>query len=163
MPKSFIVAPLPKTQTDQALPVVQVLHRNMTLEQWRDVAAPFLEPDPERGVMACSMSDGHIRGLFCWVVHQDGEARVLNIPTFIAVGLFDAAVTSAALIEAIDGLARQLGCHVVEVERQGCVVAATAPAQDTAGLFARLGYHADRELLVKDIGAAADYPVAGVA
>ena len=166
MPKSFIVAPLSRAQTDQALPVMQVLHRDMTLAQWRDAVAPFLEAGPDSGVMACEMSDGHIRGLFCWRVRTVGASRVLTIPIFIAVGLFDAAVTSAAQVEAIERLALQRSCRTVEVEQTGCLVAATAPKLDAVGLFTRLGYWAGEGLLAKEVwaeDAGTGFPVQGVA
>lgn len=166
MSKSFIVAPLHHAQTDQALPVVQVLHRDMTLAQWRDVVAPFLEAGPDSGVMACETSDRHIRGLFCWRVRTVGASRILTIPIFIAVGLFDAAVTSAAQVEAIERLALQRSCRTVEVEQTGCLVAATAPKLDAVGLFTRLGYWVGEGLLAKEVwaeDAGTGFPVQGVA
>ncbi|CAO3377429.1 hypothetical protein [Azospirillum argentinense] len=164
MPRSFILAPLAKTQADQALPVVQTLHRDMTLDEWRQVASLFLQDGGDGGVMACEMSDGHIRGLFCYRVSAEGMIRVLTVPIFIAVGLFDAAVTSAAQADGIDLLARKLGCSTVVVDERGCVVAATAPKLDAAGLFTRLGYRRVGQAFVKDVAAgfgAEGYPVAG--
>lgn len=167
MSKSFIVAPLSPAQTDQALPVMQALQRDMTLAQWRGAVAPYLAGAAgESGVMACEMSDGHIRGLFCWRVSAEGVVRVLTVPIFVAIGLFDAAATSAAQIETIDQLAHQLGCRTVVVDLRGCVIAATAPKLDAEGLFTRLGYRVVGEALVKDAGAGPDmasFPVAGVA
>lgn len=167
MPKTFNVIPLSPAQTDQAFPVAQALYRDMTLAQWRDVVEPFqaLEPD-NGGVMACEMSDGHIRGLFCYRVRRDDAALVLTVPTFVAVGLFDAAATSGAQIEAIDRLARALSCEAVEVDLDGCVMAALAPKLDAAGLFGKLGYRTRGRTLVKEMAAepaGAAFPVAGVA
>lgn len=164
MPRSFIVAPLAKTQADQALPVVQTLHRDMTLAEWREVVALFLHTGGDGGVMACEMSDGHIRGLFCYRVSAEGAIRVLTVPIFIAVGLFDAAATSAAQADGIDLLARKLGCASVVVDERGCVVAATAPKLDAAGLFTRLGYRRVGQAFVKDVAAdfgGEGYPVVG--
>ncbi|MBP2314638.1 hypothetical protein [Azospirillum soli] len=166
MPRSFIITPLAPAQTDQALPVIQALHRDMTLAQWRGVVEPYQTLGDDGGVMACEMSDGHIRGLFCYRVRQDGAARVLTVPTFVAVGLFDAAATSGAQIEAIDRLAHNLGCGTVEVDLDGCVMAALAPKLDAAGLFGRLGYRVEGRTLVKDMEAepvGAAFPVVGAA
>ena len=175
MPKSFIITPLSPEHTDQALPVAQALHRDMTLEQWRGAVAPFLEskaasgPNGGCGAMTCAMSDGHIRGLYCWRVSADGpvannSVRVLTVPIFVAIGLFDAAATSAAQIDSLEHLARQLGCGTVVVDVRGCVVAATAPKLDAEGLFTRLGYRLIGEALVRDIGAdSAAFATAGVA
>ncbi|MCW2243943.1 hypothetical protein [Azospirillum canadense] len=166
MTKSFIITPLSPSHADQALPVAQALHRDMTLEQWRGAVAPFLESGPNGscGAMACAMSDGHIRGLYCWRVSADSAVRVLTVPIFVAIGLFDAAATSAAQIESIDHLARQLGCGTVVVDLRGCVVAATAPKLDAEGLFTRLGYRLIGEALVREVGAgSAAFATAGAA
>jgi len=167
MPKTFNVVPLSPAQTDQAFPVVQALHRDMTLAQWRDVVEPFQALGAgDGGVMACEMSDGHIRGLFCYRVRDDGAERVLSVPTFVAVGLFDAAATSAAQIEAIDRLARDLECGSIEVDLDGCVMAALAPKLDAASLFGKLGYRSVGRAMVKEVEAelvGSAFPVAGVA
>lgn len=166
MPRSFIVTPLAPARTDQALPVIQALHRDMTLAQWRGVVGPFQAPGGDGGVVACEMSDGHIRGLFCYRVRRDGAARVLAVPTFVAVGLFDAAATSGAQIEAIDQLAHNLGCGTVEVDLDGCVMAALAPKLDAAGLFGKLGYRVEGRTLVKRVEAEpvdTAFPVVGAA
>ena len=162
MTKSFIISPLSAAQADQALPVAQALHRDMTLEQWRGALAPYLDAPPAGGpehgcgAMVCAMSDGHIRGLYCWRVSAgtglESAARVLSVPIFVAVGLFDAAATSAAQIESVDQLARHLGCGTIVVDLRGCVVAATAPKLDAQALFTRLGYRLVGEALVRQVG-----------
>lgn len=174
MTKSFIITPLSPAHADQALPVAQALHRDMTLEQWRGAVAPFLEsgedgapngaPNGGCGAITCGTSDGHIRGLYCWRVSADGAVRVLTVPIFVAIGLFDAAATSAAQIDSIDHLARQLGCGTVVVDLRGCVVAASAPKLDAQALFTRLGYRLIGEALVRDVGAgSAAFATAGAA
>ncbi len=151
MPKSFIVAPLGRDRTDQAFPVMQAVRGEDTLDRWRTRVDGFRALAPEGGIMACTTGGGHIRGLFLYRVGGDGTARVLGVPAFVAVGLFDSLATAAALAEAAERLASKLGCGSVAVDAQGCALGTLAPPPDAAGLFGRLGYRDDGRCLVKDL------------
>lgn len=166
MPKSFIVAPLDPARVDQAYPLIQAAHREMTPARWRTMAGDFLrEGAAPRGIVACTMSDGHFRGLFCYAVPEDAPARRLAVPLFVAAGLFDVAATVDALCEAMERLARGFDCRSVAVDADGCALAALAPRLDPAGLFGARGYRADGRALVKEVGAEAErgFAVAGCA
>ncbi|WP_448188843.1 hypothetical protein [Azospirillum sp. sgz301742] len=143
MPKSFMVAPLPPEHIDQAFPVVQPLRPAMTPAQWRAMAAPFVQPGAPRGIIACRMGTGHIRGLFCYAL--DG-AGTLRIGPFSVAGLFDAPATTAGLIEAIDQLAQRFGAERVAVDA-GAISAATVPRCDVPALFREHGYRLNGDTL----------------
>lgn len=150
MPKSFIVAPLPAERIDQAFPVVQPLHPAMTLAQWHAMAAPFVQAGASRGILACRMGSGHIRGLFCYAL--DG-AKTLRIGPFAVAGLFDAHATAVGLIEAIDQLAQRFGVESVAVDMDACSAAAV-PRCDLPALFREHGYHQDGNALVRGVAKA---------
>lgn len=150
MPRSFIVAPLPVEHIDRAFPVVQPLRPAMTLAQWHAMAAPFVQaglpPEPDRGILACRMGTGHIRGLFCYALH---DAGVLMIGPFAVAGLFDTRATAAGLIEAIDQLARRLGAARIVVESNACA-AASVRLCDLPALFLEHGYCENGDTLVRN-------------
>lgn len=146
MPRRFLVAPLAAAHIDRAFPVVQPLRPAFTPAQWRAMAAPFLDGDETRGIIACRMGSGHIRGLFCYAL--DG-AGVLRVGPFAVAGLFDAPATTDGLIAAIGHLAQRLGAQRVVVD--GNAMAATAvPHCDLPELFAHHGYRVDGDALVHD-------------
>lgn len=150
MPKSFIVAPLPPEHIDQAFPVVQPLHPAMTPAQWRAMAAPFAQQGVPRGIIACRMGTGHIRGLFCYALD---DAGALRIGPFAVAGLFDACATAEGLIEAIDQLAHRFRVESVTVDMATCS-AATVPRCDLPALFREHGYRQDGAALVRDAAGA---------
>lgn len=166
MPKTFIVHPLSPRRIDQALPIVQALHGDLTVEQWRGVAAPFLAPTRDVGILACVSGSGHIRGLFCHQLTRERSMRILAVPIFAVVGLFDAGATAEALIESLERLADHMECGAVEIAQEGCVVSSSVPSIDATLLLARFGYRPRGEILSKLLGddlAEPAFPVAGMA
>jgi len=165
MPKSFIVAPLAPEDVDFAFPVAQALRPSMTAAEWRAMAGHFLVPPSgdrapgRRGIFACRMGSGHIRGLFCYALDA---GRALHVQCFVAVGLFDALITAAALIDAIDQLARKLGAVTVEVDTGSCVASCTKTDRDATAVFLESGYLRSGDVLVRLVemeAAAPRYPV----
>ncbi len=150
MPRSFIVAPLPAEHVGRAFPVVQPLRPAMTLAQWHAIAAPFLQAtlpsEPERGILACRMGTGHIRGLFCYALHETGELR---IGPFAVAGLFDTRATAEGLIEAIDQLALRLGAARIVVDANACS-AASVRLCNIPAMFLEHGYRKDGDTLVRN-------------
>ena len=145
MPKSFLVAPLPAERVGQALPVVQALDPALTPTRWQAMASPFLTPGAPRGIMACRMGTGHVRGLFCYALDGTG---VLRIDPFAVAGLFDARATAEGLIEAIGQLAERFGAAGVTVNLEDCA-AATVPQCDLAALFGAYGYRREGNVLTR--------------
>ena len=146
MPRRFVIAPLPAAHIDQAFPVVQPLRPGLTPAQWRALAAPFADAAEARGIIACRMGSGHIRGLFCCALD---EAGVLRVGPFAVAGLFDAPATADGLIEAAGQVAQRLGAGRVVVERSALAVTAV-PHCDLAELFAHRGYRLEGDALVSE-------------
>ena len=151
MPKSFIVAPLPAGDLALAFPVVQPVHPAMTLAEWQAMAAPFAAPDARRGIVACRMGRGHVRGLYC---HALDDTATLRVSLFAVAGLFDARATAEALVEAIDQTARQGEAARIVVEPGG-LAATTVSRCDLPALFRKHGYRPEGGALVRD-GTAAE-------
>lgn len=147
MPRCFLVGPLPAEHVDQAFPVVQALHPGFTLARWRALAASFTAADERRGIIACRMGTGHIRGLFCYAFDSRGR---LTLGPFAVAGLFDAAATADSLIEAAAQMAERLGADSVRVERDA-LLATTVPPCDLPKRFARHGFRTEGTVLIGDV------------
>ncbi|WP_431857692.1 hypothetical protein [Azospirillum sp.] len=157
MPRRFVIAPLSAAHIDQAFPVVQPLRPGFTPAQWRALAAPFTETGDTRGVIACRMGTGHIRGLFCYALDETG---VLRVGPFAVAGLFDAPATADGLIEAAGQLAHRLGAGRIVVDR-GALAVIAVPHCDLVELFAHRGYRLEGDALVGE--GAVSAPVAATA
>lgn len=148
MPRCFLVGLLPAAHIDQAFPVMQALRPGFTLIQWRALAASFTTADERRGIIACRMGTGHIRGLFCYAIDPK---RRLAIGPFAVAGLFDADATADALIEAAAQMAWRLGADSIRVGRDTLVATAVPPC-DLPKRFARHGFRTEGPMLVGDVG-----------
>lgn len=134
MDDSFIAKPLGRRQIDQAYPLVCAIAPGLGVDRWRAFAAALLDsatvggsrkgggksgagtdglPAP-RGIMTVQNAQGYMHGLFSYAVEaQLIHGRTLCVDNFVVLDLFDVAGPAETLLQAMEGLARQLGCTAI--------------------------------------------------
>ncbi|MCC7427562.1 MAG: hypothetical protein IT557_11695 [Alphaproteobacteria bacterium] len=119
-PRAYRARALPVSKVAQAYPLVQAAVPGITLERWRSfyesiehlaqVSAKRQGQDAA-GVMAIEDTRGYLRGLFSYRVGPDlRHGATLTVADIIILDLFDAESVAEVLLEAIEVLARALGC-----------------------------------------------------
>lgn len=136
MDDSFIAKPLGRRQIDQAYPLVCAIAPGLGIDQWRAFAAALLDSatmgssskggngggggagtdglPAARGIMTVQNAQGYMHGLFSYAVEpQLLHGRTLCVDNFVVLDLFDIAGPAETLLQAMEGLARQLGCTAI--------------------------------------------------
>lgn len=130
MDDGFIAKPLGRRQIDQAYPLVCALAPGLGVDQWRAFAAAVLDSatlggSPEgaagegaapagRGIMTVQNAQGYLHGLFSYTAEPHLlHGRTLCVDNFVVLDLFDVAGVAEALLRAMEGLARRLGCAAI--------------------------------------------------
>lgn len=134
MDDSFIAKPLGRRQIDQAYPLVCAIAPGLGVDQWRAFAAALLDSatmggnaknggrnegrndglPAARGIMTVQNAQGYMHGLFSYAVElQLLHGRTLCVDNFVVLDLFDVAGPAETLLQAMEGLARRLGCAAI--------------------------------------------------
>lgn len=130
MDDGFIAKPLGRRQIDQAYPLVCAMAPGLGVDQWRAFAAAVLDsatlgssPDggagegrlpASRGIMTVQNAQGYLHGLFSYTAEPHLlHGRTLCVDNFVVLDLFDVAGVAEALLRAMEGLARRLGCAAI--------------------------------------------------
>lgn len=122
MDDGFVAKPLGKRQIDQAFPVVRAILPDLGVERWRAFAAAVLDRAqgaadarvPRTGIMTVQNARGYIHGLFSYATEENlSHGRVLSVDNFIVHDLFNLPDAAVALLRAMDGIARGLGCSAI--------------------------------------------------
>jgi hypothetical protein len=132
MDDSFIAKPLGRRQIDQAYPLVCAIAPGLGVDQWRAFAAALLDSatvgsstkgrrgggtdglPAARGIMTVQNAQGYMHGLFSYSVEaQLLHGRTLCVDNFVVLDLFDVTGPAETLLQAMEGLARQLGCAAI--------------------------------------------------
>jgi hypothetical protein len=118
MDDSFIAKPLGRRQIDQAYPLVCVIAPGLAVEQWRAFAAALLETGgastSRSGIMTVQNARGYLHGLFSYAIEEHlRHGRVMSVDNFVVLDLFDVPGVTGTLLQAMDGLARGLGCAAI--------------------------------------------------
>ena len=122
MDDGFVAKPLGKRQIDQAFPVVRAILPDLGVERWRAFAAAVIDRAqgaadarvPRSGIMTVQNERGYIHGLFSYVTEENlHHGKILSVDNFIVHDLFNLPGAAAALLRAMDGIARGLGCSAI--------------------------------------------------
>ncbi|PWC77802.1 hypothetical protein TSH64_25975 [Azospirillum sp. TSH64] len=130
MDDGFIAKPLGRRQIDQAYPLVCALAPGLGVDQWRAFAAAVLDSatlgssadggagggrqPASRGIMTVQNAQGYLHGLFSYTAEPHLlHGRTLCVDNFVVLDLFDVAGVAEALLQAMEGLARRLGCAAI--------------------------------------------------
>lgn len=115
MPELLTPLRLGPKQVDQAFPIVQSLMPRLSIDDWRDFATRLgQEPSDRAGIMTVQ-SQGYIHGLFSYTVAPHLVHRqVLSVDNIVVVDLFTPGAVAEALLRALDQLAAELNCRIVQ-------------------------------------------------
>lgn len=122
MDDGFIAKPLGLRQIDQAFPVVRTVLPDLGVERWRAFAAALIDRAqdvgkanlPYTGIMTVQNELGYIHGLFSYAMEEHlNHGRILSVDNFIVHDLFNLAGATAALLRAMEGIARGIGCTAI--------------------------------------------------
>lgn len=130
MDDGFIAKPLGRRQIDQAYPLVCAIAPGLEVDQWRAFAAAVLDSatpsgkgggasggsgrPADRGIMTVQNAQGYMHGLFSYAAEPHLlHGRTLCVDNFVVLDLFDVAGVAEALLRAMEGLARRLGCTAI--------------------------------------------------
>lgn len=130
MDDGFIAKPLGRRQIDQAYPLVCAIAPGLGVDQWRAFAAAVLDSatgggkgggtaggngmPANRGIMTVQNAQGYMHGLFSYAAEPHLlHGRALCVDNFVVLDLFDVAGVAEALLRAMEGLARRLGCAAI--------------------------------------------------
>lgn len=125
MDDGFIAKPLGRRQIDQAYPLVCAMAPGLGIDRWRAFAAAVLDsatlegsgegrPPASRGIMTVQNAQGYLHGLFSYTAEPHLlHGRTLCVDNFVVLDLFDVAGVAEALLRAMEGLARRLGCAAI--------------------------------------------------
>jgi hypothetical protein len=152
MPRQFIVKLLDRDSADQAYALARLSASGLGLDEWRRfVAGGAFLPRTGGGVLAIQNRSGVIQGLCSYRFEQSlGRGKVCMADNLIALDLFDNACVAAALLQALEDLARRDGASALRLDLAG-----GSPAVDR--LIARLcerGHRPETIGLVKELGVA---------
>ena len=151
MPRQFIAKRLEPSSADSAYALARLSASGLGLDAWRRfVASSAGTPGVEGGVLAIQNRSGVIQGLCSYRFEESlGRGKVCTADNLIALDLLDNACVAAALLQALEDLARRGGASALRLELAGGF-----PAADR--LIARLrerGHRQETIGLVKDLGA----------
>lgn len=88
----------------------------ISAEEWMREVSALLDPETRSGIVGCRAPSGYLGGLFTyWVGAMSWRPSTLEVRRFLA---FDLLVPSGAkaLLDAVDHLARQNRCPVIDLE-----------------------------------------------
>lgn len=117
----YRTVPLSQQQVLQAFPLVQLMNRATSLEQWQNFANSMLRsvernPDPPRGIMTLSDERGYLLGMFVYMIEPHlVHGRTLAIDNFVLVGGMVYREAARTLLGAIENLAFQHDCAAVHI------------------------------------------------
>lgn len=119
MDDSFIAKPLGQRQIDQAYPLVRAIAPDLAVERWRAFATAHIgsaesPAGSATGIMTVQNARGYIHGLFSYAIEEHlRHGRILAVENFVVLDLFDMAGAAEALLHAMEGQARALGCSAI--------------------------------------------------
>lgn len=117
----YVFRPLTAEQVDIAYPLVRELFHSLTMEQWRYYARQLIAKKrraaSQRGINAAERPERYLRGLFTHHVMPDVEqGKRLMIDCVVVPDAVDRTVLTESLLRAIEQLADQHRCKVVQVQ-----------------------------------------------
>jgi hypothetical protein len=136
-------------QVAQAYPLARSLIPTLEPAEWERLARPLVGAGDaeDRGILAARNTAGYLCGLCFYAVERGPAGARLLADHFVAFDVTDRAPVAAALLEAVDARAADLGCTAIHT----CIAASQQRLLDR---FRRSGYAAQSVLLCKSLEAA---------
>ena len=149
MTTEITVLPLAPERIAEALPLVRELAADMTVERLEDYVARLTcrgnGAGPAGGVIVAQSANGYMRGMLSYrITHDLRRGPTLVVENLVVLGAIHSHAITAALIDALDGLADDHGCAAIE---------ARLPPNDhrTVGLARSRGFGFDGWRLSKSL------------
>jgi hypothetical protein len=123
--RSLEIRPLTPERVAQAFPLIQIAFPAVSLEDWRNFAAPpaRAQGQADGGIITVISEQGYIVGLCCYRVAQDlRHGAVLLANHFLILDLFDQQAVVRALADAVESLARERRCTAIHTSLPETVV-----------------------------------------
>lgn len=162
------IAPLPRVQAAQALPLVRSLRPDLTLEEWQSYLDllgqnPVEDGEPAlSGVMAVRDQSGYLHGLFTFSVAEDiVHGRALTVDNMIAVDMLGRDDSARLMIAEMDKLARTHRCGAVHVTLAEDHAQGPRPVSAMMARLRSAGHHVDGVRLCRLVAETATTASAG--
>ena len=111
--------PLSRERIPEAFPVVACLDDQVTAQQWSNYASAVVAANGQggsHGIMTLQDPQSHIIGLSVYHIRPDlHRGRLLVIENFAVASLIGAQQATAALLAAMEQLARERGCACLAI------------------------------------------------
>jgi hypothetical protein len=114
--RSLETRPLTPERVAQAFPLIQIAFPALSLEDWRDFAAPLASApgQADGGIITVVSEQGYIVGLCCYRVAQDFQhGAVFMTDLFLIFDLCGQKAVVHALTDAVESLARERRCTAI--------------------------------------------------
>ncbi len=152
MARQFITKSLASESVDKAFAVARSADFTLTLDQWRSYARGLIERGTAIcGVLSLENRAGTIQGLCSYRVESSlGHGAICSVDYLVALDLVDNAVVTAALLKALEELARRNGAAALRLD----LPYGTPATEQLLGCLGKNGHRIDRIRLLKQLAAA---------
>lgn len=118
MHSRLVARRLPPERLEQAFALVRALDPALSVERWRAFARRAVDAAPdEAGIVVLETPDGYLHGLFSWRrVDRLLEGPTLVVENLVTTDLGVGGLTASRLADAIEALAREVGCRSLRIE-----------------------------------------------
>lgn len=119
MTRRLTVKPLTPDRIDTTFPIAQAAVPGLCLEKWRQFATNATALDgatPAAGIMVVENERGYVQGFCTCRLQRDiRHGTVFAVDDLVALDLIDSGPVAAALVDALEARARELGCGAVRL------------------------------------------------
>ncbi|MQT12208.1 hypothetical protein [Segnochrobactrum spirostomi] len=125
MNKSYAVSPLSEDKVDRAFPLIRSLEPDLDLDAWRRFCREGFEETGHNGiagtVFVASNPRGYLQGLCVAALPEEAregpasQARVLEVPIFIAASAADRDGVAAEMMEFLEAYGRDKVCGGIHI------------------------------------------------
>lgn len=103
-------------ERERAYVLIRIIKPGVDLEQWQSFLASTEKVGSSCGITVASVSSDHLVGLFTWEMQPNlDHGKVFAVDNLIATGALDPEPLLAAMMDQIEGQARELSCAAIQV------------------------------------------------
>nr|WP_255635714.1 hypothetical protein [Azospirillum sp. 412522] len=164
--------PLGRRQIDQAYPLVCAIAPGLGVGQWRAFAAAALDGGAvdgagggtgndnrpaNRGIMTVQNARGYMHGLFSYAAEPHLlHGRTLSVDNFVVLDLFDVTGIAETLLQAMEDLARRLGCAAIHTTLPDRHIPRDSRRDPVPDCFRTVGHRQETIRFCKDLAVVND-------
>jgi len=156
--RQFIVKSLGPESVDKAFAVARSVDFTLTLDQWRDYALGLIKCGvPTSGVLGIENRAGTIQGLCGYRIESSlGHSDICSVDYLVALDLVDEAAVMAALLKALENMARRQGAAALRLD----LPHGTPTTEQLLRRLCETGHRIERIRLLKELRTAASHEAA---